>query len=280
MIPFADSDVHHNTFPIVNLVLIILNVLVFLYEIGIGGLGTLFGGNSRDLQIFFLTWGFIPAELSQGQAFTQLSSGFGELGPSIETPVPTWATIGSSMFMHGGLMHLVGNMAFLWVFGDNIEDGMGHLKYLFFYLGVGVAATLTHFAFDPGSQVPLVGASGAIFGVLGAYFLTYPHNRVKAVIIFYIITVVNVSAMILLGVFFLWNVLQSVLSIGVSDSVSVAFGAHVGGFVAGLVVIGAYKLLKGQPLWPPKGGGPPFGGRGGQGGDGRAPQYWRGRRIN
>ena len=165
MIPFADSDVHHNTFPIVNLTLIILNVLVFIYEIGIGGLGILFGGGSDALSGFFFTWGFIPVELSEHQAFTQLSTASGML--SIDTPIPTWATIGTSMFMHGGLLHLAGNMAFLWVFGDNIEDGMGHFKYLLFYLGAGVAATLTHFAFDPGSQIPLVGASGAIFGVLG-----------------------------------------------------------------------------------------------------------------
>ncbi|MFQ6029331.1 MAG: rhomboid family intramembrane serine protease, partial [Dehalococcoidia bacterium] len=111
---------------------------------------------------------------------------------------------------------------------------------------------------------------GAIAGVMGAYLLTYPHNRIKALIIFYIITVVNISAVILLGLWFLWQLLQAALSIGISDRVSVAFGAHVGGFVAGLAVVGAYKLLTGKPLWPPRGG-PPGGG---------GTRYWRGRPID
>ena len=269
LIPFADSDVRHNSFPVVNLALIVLNGLVFLYQLGIGGVGTLFGGDSVGLTQFFFTWGFIPAELSQGQFFTQLSTGQGAL--SNETPVPTWGTIFSSMFIHGGLLHLAGNMAFLWVFGDNIEDDLGHFKYLLFYLGAGVAATLTHFFMDPTSQTPLVGASGAVSGVMGAYLISYPHNRIKALVIFFIITVVNVSAVVLLGLWFLWQLIQAALSLGVSDQVSVAFGAHVGGFVAGVLVVAVYKLFTGKPIWPPRGGSP---------GGGGSTRYWRGRPID
>ena len=126
-------------------------------------MGFLGGGGGIEARIFFLTWGFIPEELIRGEPYTTFTTG--AITRSIETPVPTWVTIFSSMFMHGGFMHFAGNMMFLWVFGDNIEDRLGHVKYLFFYLFTGVVATLAHFAIDPSSETPLVGASGAISGV-------------------------------------------------------------------------------------------------------------------
>jgi len=129
------------------------------------------GGGGIEARIFFLTWGFIPGELIRGEPYTAFAAG--ATIRSIETPAPTWVTIFSSMFMHGGFMHFAGNMMFLWVFGDNIEDRLGHVKYLFFYLFTGVVATLAHFAIDPGSQTPLVGARGAISGVLGAYLVLF-----------------------------------------------------------------------------------------------------------
>ena len=143
-------------------------------------------------------------------------------------------------------------MTFLWVFGDNIENQLGHFKYLFFYLLTGAVATLSHLAVDPHSQAPLVGASGAIAGVMGAYVLTFPNNRIKAIVIFYIITVVEMRAVWLLGLWFAWQLFQSLRSVWISDLVSVAFMAHVGGFVAGVVVMGAYKMITGQQLWPRK----------------------------
>lgn len=169
---------------------------------------------------------------------------------NIETPVHTVFTIFTSMFIHGGFMHLAGNMMFLWVFGDNIEDRLGHVKYLVFYLVAGVAATLSQWVISTDSQVPLIGASGAISGVLGAYLVVYPNNKVKALIIFYLITVVEMRAMWILGAWFVWQLIQGSLSLGVSDSVSVAFFAHIGGFVAGMVLAVAYKFVLKEPLLP------------------------------
>lgn len=263
MIPLSDVDARQRATPLVNYVLIGLNGLVFLYELTLGGLGFLFGGDSFRLTRFFLTWGFIPRELTDGTAYLT----FGD----IATPAPTWVTIFTSMFIHGGLLHLAGNLTFLWVFGGNIEGRLGHVKYLLFYLATGVAAALTHWLIQPASPVPLVGASGAIAGVMGAYLLFYPRNRINTVIIFFFITVVRLSATLLLGFWFLWQLLQALLSVGVSDQVSVAFWAHVGGFVAGAGIIATYKLFTGQPFRssrPPPA--PP----------GAGTRYWRGRPLD
>lgn len=252
----------------INITFIVLNTLVFLYELLIGGLGLLGGGGGVGIFVFFHTWGFIPAELTRGEPFTSLRAGFGSLA-NIETPVPTWATIFSSMFIHGSLLHFAGNMAFLWVFGDNVEGRFGHLKYLVFYLIVGAAATLSHWFIEPASQTPLVGASGAISGVLGAYLLLYPYNRIRVLIIFFLITAVQVPAMYMLGLWFLLQVVQGLGSLGISDQVSVAFFAHIGGFIAGAAIVAVFKLVTGQPIWPPRSYLPPSGTR-----------YWRGRPLD
>ncbi len=248
MIPFSDASVRRQSFPYVNAALIGISVLVFLYEIAEGGLGTITGGGGLNLSVFFFKWGFIPQELTSGQPIEGLRVGFQVV--NIESPVPTVFTIFTSMFVHGGGMHLAGNMMFLWVFGDNIEDRLGHVKYLVFYLLAGVAATLSQWAINPDSQVPLVGASGAISGVLGAYLMIYPFNRIKALIIFYLITVVEMRAMWLLGAWFAWQLIQGSLSLGLPGTVSVAFFAHIGGFAAGVVLAGIYKLAIGEPIIP------------------------------
>jgi len=268
LFPISDATAHHRSTPVVNITLIALNTLVFLYELLIGGLGLLGGGGSLNIFVFFYTWGFVPAELTTGEPLTSLQIGFGTLA-DIETPVPTWATIFSSMFMHGSLLHFGGNMAFLWVFGDNIEGRFGHLKYLIFYLVVGVAATLSHWLIDPQSQTPLVGASGAISGVLGAYLLLYPYNRIRVLVIFFLITAVQIPAMYMLGLWFLLQVLQGLGSLVVSDQVSVAFFAHIGGFVAGAAIVAVFKLLTRQPIWPPR---PYF--------PSSRTRYWRGRPLD
>ncbi len=156
------------------------------------------------------------------------------------------------MFIHGGLLHFAGNMMFLWVFGDNIEDRLGHVKYLLFYLLAGVAATLSQLGVDPHSQVPLVGASGAISGVMGAYLLLYPYNRVKALVVFFFITVVQLPAMYFLGFWFLLQVINGLGALGLSAQVNVAFFAHIGGFLAGGVLAAGYLVLTGQRVWPPQ----------------------------
>ena len=147
-------------------------------------------------------------------------------------------------------MHLAGNMMFLWVFGDNIEDRFGHAKYLVFYILTGIAATLAQWAINTDSQAPLIGASGAISGVLGAYLVIYPHNKVKALIVLFIITVLELRAMWLLGAWFVWQLLQGSISLGMADSVGVAFFAHIGGFGAGMLLATGYKLYNGEPLLP------------------------------
>ena len=243
MFPYSDADIRHDTFPIVNVALIGINVLVFIYEVGLGGFGVLFGNGNQDLSNFFFKWGFIPLELTLGEAFSH--PGF-----DVKTPLPTSSTYLSSMFIHGGLFHLAGNMMFLWVFGDNIEDRIGHLKYLVFYLVAGVGAALAHLAVDPYSQIPLVGASGAISGVMGAYMLLFPFNRIKTLIVIYIITAIEVRAVYLLGAWFVWQLIQGLLSVGVSKQVDIAFFAHVGGFVAGVLIMAMYKVATKQSMLP------------------------------
>ena len=247
MIPFADAGPRHQTLPVVAIGLIGLNCLVFLYELQLGGLGVLTGGGDVDIHLFYLKFGFIPEELTAGKSFTHA-------GPYvIETPLPTWATIVSSMFIHGGFFHLAGNMMFLWVFGNNIEHRWGRLKFLLFYLAAGAAAALSQLAIDPHSQVPMVGASGAVSGVLGAYLLAYPFNRIRALIIFYLVTVVEMRAVWLLGGWFVWQGFQGLASLGVPQAVNVAFFAHIGGFVAGLVLMAVYSMVgprSGRPALP------------------------------
>lgn len=283
MFPFADADVRQRSFPVVNVALIALNALVFLYELALSGGSILGGGGNLDISAFFQKFGFIADELTRGVACTHrfltlappgldssctavsvqlkdvalpdvplipLQGGY--VLQNIDSPLPTWTTIFSSMFIHAGLLHFAGNMMFLWVFGDNIEGRLGHVKYLVFYLLAGVAATLSQLAVDAHSQVPLVGASGAISGVMGAYLLLYPHNRIKALVVFYFITVLELRALWFLGLWFGWQLIQSVLSLGISSQVNVAFFAHVGGFVAGAVLAGGYLALTGQRPWPPR----------------------------
>ena len=249
LIPISDAELRHRTFPFVNITLIGLNALVFLYELLLGGLDLLLGGGNRDISQFFGQWGFIPKSLTE--------SG-------------TWVTIFSSMFIHGGAMHFLGNMLFLWVFGDNIEDRLGHFPYLAFYLFTGAAATLAHWFTDSGSAIPLVGASGAISGVMGAYLLLYPYNRIKVLVLFLIITVVQLPAMYLLGAWFLLQLVNGAMSLGLSDQVDVAFLAHVGGFLAGAAVMVVYKMATKQPIWPSRR--PPSGGG--------STRYWRGRPLD
>ncbi len=255
----------------VNITLIVLNGLVFLYSLAIGGIGFLGGGSNLGIVDFFYTWGFIPVEFTSGEAFRTLGTGLGS-PLNVVTPVPTWATIFSGMFMHGGLLHFAGNMVYLWVFGDNIEARMGHFKYLVFYLFVGAIATLSHWFVFQQSDTPLIGASGAISGVLGAYLMLFPYNRVKVLIIFVLITAATLPAMYVLGFYMLLQVFQLVSSIGVSDQVSVALWAHIGGFVAGAAIIAAYKLLTKQPVWPSRYNYPSS--------SSSSTQYWRGRPLD
>ena len=266
MIPLSDADALVKPAAPVNKAIIGLNLLVFLYELALGGLGFLFGADGLRLTIFFLTWGFIPRELTEGIAYESFIA-----AGDIDTPIPTWGTLVSSMFIHGGLLHLAGNMIFLWVFGSNLEARLGHAWYLVFYFVTGVVAALCHWLVEPASPIPLVGASGAIAGVMGAYLMLYPRNRINSLVIFYFITVIRISAFWLLGFWFAWQLVQALLAFGVSAQVSVAFWAHVGGFVAGAGIIAIYKLVTGQPVLPTRGPPTP---------PSNSMRYWRGRPLD
>jgi len=213
MIPLRDDN-PRRTVPVVTYVLIALNVLAFLWELSLG----------PRLEPALFELAFIPARYWVP----------GHWGFDLFTIV-------ASMFLHGGLMHIGSNMLYLWIFGDNVEDRLGHGRYLLFYLLCGVAATLAHAMFSPGSRVPAIGASGAIAGVLGAYLILWPHARVLTLIpIIFFITVRELPAVIILGLWFVLQFFSGVGSLGVRDAQDmggVAYFAHIGGFVAGILLI-------------------------------------------
>ncbi|MFN3231755.1 MAG: rhomboid family intramembrane serine protease [Alphaproteobacteria bacterium] len=216
MFPLYDDNPHGQR-PWVTYCLIGICVVVFLMQTGQG---------ARTAQEMVIAFGFIPARV-----FTPA-----DLPPEFAI-IPGWATLISSMFMHGGWMHLGGNMLYLWIFGDNVEVAMGRLRFLAFYLLTGIAAALCHAVLDPGSRIPLVGASGAISGVLGAYILLFPRASVQ--VLMFPLGFVSVPAVIVLAV---WFGLQLFNGFG-SDSSGggVAFWAHVGGFIAGVVLVTLFK---------------------------------------
>jgi membrane associated rhomboid family serine protease len=216
MFPIGDDDVHGGgRTPLITWGLILLNVLAWMLELG--------QGSERALQSFVQAWGVVPREYTTGT----------DLPPGI--PAPFWITTLTSMFLHGGWMHLGGNMLYLWIFGDNLEKVMGHLRFLLFYLICGIAAAAAHILFNPSSVVPTVGASGAISGVLGGYLLLFPRNRVR------VLTrggVAHVPALLVLG---FWIFIQFINGVGsvvnTPETGGVAYLAHIGGFVAGLVLV-------------------------------------------
>jgi membrane associated rhomboid family serine protease len=219
MFPIKDLN-ESRTVPGVTYLIILLNCLVFLFELSLGQ------GNQES---FFLQYGFVPEHF------------FGDMGLSaIES-------IFSSMFLHSGWAHVLGNMWFMWIFGDNVEDELGHFGYLLFYLFTGICAALTQAFIDPHSQIAMVGASGAISGVLGAYFVFYPTARVEALIPFgYFSRITEVPAVIFLGIWFgmqLFPGLTSLASLGGHDVGGVAFWAHVGGFISGYLISQVFRLM-------------------------------------
>ncbi|HEV8528849.1 MAG TPA: rhomboid family intramembrane serine protease [Actinomycetes bacterium] len=214
MLPIGDERVQGGPPAVAIYGLIALNVLAFFVELA---------QPAGALQSFIQAWGVVPREYSAVR----------DLPPTI--PVPFWTTLLTSMFLHGGWMHLGGNMLYLWIFGDNLEKVMGAVRFVLFYLACGVAASFAHIAFGPGSSVPAVGASGAISGVLGGYLVLFPRNRVR------VLTrggVASVPAIVVLG---FWILIQFVNGVGsvaaTTETAGVAYMAHVGGFVAGLVLV-------------------------------------------
>ena len=212
MIPIRDQIPTRRT-PVVNYLLIGINILVFI-------LMWLSGSSQEALVEQFA---MIPSHFADGITFRDI------------------LTIFTSMFMHAGLAHIAGNMLYLWIFGDNVEDSLGPIKYLLFYLAGGVLASVTHILTNPGSQLPTVGASGAIAAVLGAYLVLYPQSKIVTFIpLGFFLRMTIVPAVFVLGLWFVLQLFNGVLSLGQADVGGVAFWAHIGGFIAGIVMA---KLL-------------------------------------
>ena len=207
MFPIGDDEVRGAGPGLVTIGLIVINTLIFLYEASL----------SANAQNQFITqYGVIPAEIVNGQDLY---------------------TLLTSMFLHGGWLHLIGNMLFLWVFGDNIEAVLGHIGYLVFYLAGGLAASTVHILFNTGSDIPSVGASGAIAAILGAYLVMFPKSRIKVLVFLgYRAGVTRVTALVFLGIWAVTQLFNGIASLGTptAQTSGVAFWAHIGGFVLGL----------------------------------------------
>ena len=243
--PIADDNADRTSLPVVNVTLIVVNVLVFVFLQGMG--------ENYDFTFAFST---VPAEIMKGQDLVtedrvvrmETVRGPQEMTvPGLrETPVSVYLTLLTSMFMHGGIAHLLGNMWFLWIFGDNIEHDLGKGRYLAFYLLCGLLASLTHVFTNtqgPSAMIPSLGASGAISGVMGAYLVLHPQRRVT-VILFRLIT--QVPGFVAVGLWFVFQVISGLGMLGGMESGGVAYGAHIGGFIAGAIL--AKPFLVGRDL--------------------------------
>jgi membrane associated rhomboid family serine protease len=245
--PLGDDNRDRRSIPVVNLVLIAANVLVFV----------LFQGVGTNLK-FTMAFSTVPAEIITGKDLksddrievVQTVDGPRQIRvPGLqETPIPVYLTLLTSMFMHGGLAHLAGNMWFLWIFGDNIEDDLGHGRYLGFYILTGILASLTHVAVSaggPSADVPSLGASGAISGVLGAYLLLHPHRQVTVLLLRIIVNVPGYAAV---GLWFVFQVISGLgLLGGGAHGGGVAYGAHIGGFIAGAILARPFLIGRSRP---------------------------------
>ncbi len=235
MIPIGDDNSDRIRTPFINYTLIALNILVFVF----------FQQMGADVE-FTYAYSTVPGEIMTGQdivtdskiirdPYTNQRFVLPGLGV---TPVHVWLTLITSMFMHGGWAHLGGNMLYLWVFGDNIENRLGHMRYLMFYLLIGIIASLTHVVttniMGHNMLIPSLGASGAISGVLGGYLLLYPTRRVHVFVVF---TILAVPALLALGLWIVFQIMNGMGSLGGSEAGGVAYAAHIGGFFAGLILI-------------------------------------------
>jgi membrane associated rhomboid family serine protease len=208
MFPIGDDNSGRRTTPYITYILIVINFIVFFIELS--------GGDQ-----FIYNWSFIP------QRF-------------LANPFTDWITIFTSMFMHAGWLHILGNMLYFWIFGDNVEDRFGHFRFLIFYLICGVAATLAQMAFDPSSNVPSLGASGAIAGIMGSYIFMFPLGWVRVLILLF---VVRIPALIVIGIWIVLQIFSGIGSISDMSAGGVAYLAHVGGFFMGLILTPVFKAL-------------------------------------
>ena len=245
LFPIGDDNQGRLTTPFVVYAIIAINFLVFLF---LQQAGT--AGGER----FTNGYATVPYEITTGEDLKRPIEVPVGRGRRIEIqeapgPSPIYLTLLTSMFMHGGWLHILGNMLYLWIFGDNVEDNFGHAKFLVFYGVCGLAASFAQIVVDPGSPIPSLGASGAIAGVLGAYLVMFPHNRVRVLVFYILITVLELPAIIVLG---FWIVLQIISQYTASfsqttESGGVAYMAHIGGFVTGLLLSFIFRNRQMRP---------------------------------
>ena len=217
MIPLRDRN-PSGTFPAVTVIIIVCNVVIFLYEISLG----------YHLERFLMAWGLVPLKVSHFFSIPDL------------TVTNTFAPFFTSMFLHGGGLHVIGNMWYLWIFGDNVEDRLGRSRFILFYLICGFGAAVTHVLFNSRSGMPVVGASGAVAGVLGAYIYCFPRARVLTLVpIFIFLTTFEIPAFFLLAFWFILQFISGTMSAAarIGDAGGVAWWAHVGGFLLGVLLI-------------------------------------------
>ena len=249
MIPLRDNQ-PTSTFPLVTILLIAVNVLVYA---------------GQQVLPLDQVWSLVPYEITHNVDLNGAFAHIGRdgavhlyrpppgatvrLGPNDivygPSPHPIWLTVFTSMFLHGGLLHIGGNMLYLWIFGNNIEDALGKVRFLMFYLVCGLAASAAQIAIDPNSLIPNIGASGAIAGVLGAYFILYPNARVLSIVPVFVFFLAEVRAYWVLLLWIVLNIFQGVSGLGIHRGGGVAHFAHIGGFFAGILLI---RLLGGQAL--------------------------------
>ena len=221
MIPLKDRNPSH-TFPFINYLLIAANFVVFFYELSLG----------QHLDGFIIRYGLIPHRY------------FYAVGHNINL-LTRYIPFFTSMFLHGGWMHIIGNMWFLFIFGDNVEDRLGHGHYLAFYLLSGLAAAVVQLLSSVSSSVPTIGASGAISGVLGAYLVMFPRAKVVTLIpIFFFFDIIDIPAFLFIGFWFLMQFVSGLQTLGIGTSGGIAWWAHVGGFVAGILMVPVFKKRK------------------------------------
>ena len=218
MIPLKDKNPSYSV-PIVNYILIAANAVVFFYELSLG----------PQLDKFYINYGLVPSR-------------YFEMVAQHTDPITRYLPFFTSMFIHGGWLHIIGNMWFLFIFGDNVEDRLGHRRYFFFYMLSGLAAAALQVSLSSGSSIPTIGASGAISGVLGAYLVLFPRAKIVTLIpIFFIFDIIDISAILFIGFWFLMQFFSGIRSAGLDTSGGIAWWAHVGGFLAGILMVPLFK---------------------------------------
>jgi membrane associated rhomboid family serine protease len=235
LFPIGDDNRDRHLIPFVNYVFIALNIFVFIYWQDIG----------RNIHFTF-AYSAVPAEILSGQDIVTEAKMLRDpyTGQMVEMPglqptyIPVYLTLFTSMFMHGGIAHLAGNLMYLWIFGDNLENVMGHRNYLFFYLLCGLLASLSHVFstvyFDQNTIIPCLGASGAISGVLGGYLLLFPGRSVH---VWLFLGIVSLPAFLVVGLWFVFQVINGMGILGGEEAGGIAYAAHIGGFIAGLILV-------------------------------------------